>query len=428
MPVHRITKRVVEAIEAKDKDVFVWDSELRGFGIRAWPTGRKTYVIQYRMPGLGRSSFAKRISLGEHGTLTPDEARKLARRELARVAHGENPAADRAKARAADSVEELGVAYLKEAVRRRKPRTAAEYERLWNKHILPAIGSRRVPQISPSEVRKLHASMSGTPYLANRVAALLAAFFTYAEREGAGPPEGNPVRGIEFYPESSRERFLTREEFARLGRALRAAETTGLAPAPKHQEATKREDKKKHRPKKADTPTKANPFAVAAIRLLALTGCRENEILTLRWDAVDLERGYLRLKDTKTGKSVRALGESAAELLAQLPRIEGNAHVLPGHKDGDHLKEIRRVWEAVRFAAKLEAVRLHDLRHSYASVPAASGESLLVIQSLLGHTDIATTGRYAHLGDDPVKRAATKTAADIASWMEDQNPIMTPID
>ncbi|HYM60754.1 MAG TPA: site-specific integrase, partial [Thermoanaerobaculia bacterium] len=137
---------------------------------------------------------------------------------------------------------------------------------------------------------------------------------------------------------------------------------------------------------------------------------------------IDFERGHVRLDDTKTGKSVRPLGQSAAAILASLPRVVGNPYVIPGSKAKQHLKEIKRTWCAVRHAAKLKGLRLHDLRHSFASVPAASGESLLVVRSLLGHKQVATTERYAHLGDDPVKRAADKTSDDIAGWLKGAKP------
>ena len=417
MAIERITKRVVDAIQAGDRDVFLWDADLAGFGLKVTPTGKKTYVIQYRIPGLGRRGFAKRFSLGEHGPLTPEEARRSARRELGRVAQGSSPAAERAALKQMIRVSELSVSYLDEVDRRRKPGTAREYKRLWKKHILPAFGMKQVSAVTPADIRRLHRSLHDTPYVANRVVARLATFFAYAITEGVIPSKENPAHNIEFYPEQGRERFLTKEEFGRLGEALGRAEREGLPPAPEHRKKPKKPENQKHRPKNADVPIPANPFAVAAIRLLALTGCRENEVLSLRWDAVDFERGYLRLADTKTGKSVRPLGQSAATLLASLARVEGNPYVLPGLRAKQHLIEIKRVWYAVRHAAKLKELRLHDLRHSFASVPAASGESLLVVRSLLGHKNVATTERYAHLGDDPVKRAANRTSESIAGWL-----------
>jgi integrase len=417
MAVTRITKRTVDSLRADSRDVFVWDEDIAGFGIKVTPSGRKTYVIQYRIPGLGRRGFAKRITLGEHGVLTPEEARQLARRELGKVAQGSNPAADRAARRAAPIVNELGSAYLEEVGVRRKKGTVVEYRRVWDKHVVPALGARQIAELGQADVRRLHRSLAKTPYLANRIVAMLGGFFTYAAREGVRLPNGNPAHGVEFFPEKARERFLTPKEFGQLGKALEQAERTGLPPAPNHRRKPRTRTTAKHRPKNADTPIPANPLAVAAIRLLALTGCRESEILSLRWDAVDFERGYLRLADTKTGKSNRPLSQSAAALLESLPRIQRNPFVLPGARPGQHLKEIKRVWYAVRYAAGLDDVRLHDLRHSYASVPAASGESLLVVRSLLGHKRLATTERYAHLGDDPVKRAANRASSDIAGWL-----------
>ena len=418
MPTERITKRSVDALKPGTRDLFLWDDSLPGFGVKLTPSGHRAYVVQYRPAGLGRRVTAKRIVLGSHGMLTPDEARRLAKRELGRVAQGEDPAAERTARKGADTVKEFGGAYLEDVRVRRKPGTAREYNRLWEKHVLPALGSKQVAEVTVLDIRRLHRLMHKTPYLANRLAAMLGAFFTFAEKEGARPPHNNPAHGVEFYPESPRERFLTPDEFRRLGTALATAETEGLVSAPKYRRKPGKKEKQKHRPKTADKPIPANPLAVAAIRLLALTGCREGEVLSLRWDAVDFERGHLRFADSKTGKSVRPLGQSAAALLSTLPRIEGNPYVLPGLKQGEHLKEIKRVWYAVRHAAKLDELRLHDLRHSFASVPAASGESLLVVRSLLGHKRVATTERYAHLGDDPVKRAADRASGDIAGWLD----------
>ncbi len=413
----RITKRSVDGLQPAGGDLFLWDEDLAGFGVRATRSGHKSYVVQYRVPGLGRRGFAKRIVLGEHGILTPEEARRLARTELGKVAHGKDPAADRAARRAAATVMELGEAYLEDVAARRKEGTATEYRRLWLKHVLPALRSKQVPEVTAVEIRRLHRSLSETPYLANRLLAMLGAFFTYAAREGARPAHDNPAHGVEFYPEKPRERFLTPDEFRRLGAALARAERDGLPPAPNLRRRPSSKATAKHRPKTADKPIPANPFGVAAIRLLALTGCRENEILSLTWDMVDFDRGYLRLADTKTGRSIRPLSRSTAAVLEALPRIDGNAFVLPGAQPGEHLKELKRLWSAVGHAAQLVGVRLHDLRHSFASVPASAGESMLVLRTLLGHKRVATTERYAHLADDPVKRAADQAGSRIASWL-----------
>ena len=417
MSVERLTKRTIDASNPTEANLFIWDSELAGFGLKVTPAGRKIFILQYRIPGFGRRAAPKRITLGDYGALTPDEARRLAKRELGRVAQGFDPSAERGSKKHDPTVKELGEAYLEEVGIRRKPTTAAEYGRLWNKHVLLTLGPKSVKEVGTADVRRLHRSLHATPYLANRLVAMLGGFFSFAEHEGARDPHSNPAHGIEFYPEHARERFLTAAEFKRLGKALLQAETKGLPPAPEHRRKPGRKDKRKHRPKNAHEVIPANPFAVAAIRLLALTGCRESEILSLRWDAVDLEKGYLRLADSKTGRSVRPLGQSAAAVIAALPRMAFSPYVLPGQKPGDHIKEIKRLWHSVRHAAGLDQLRIHDLRHSFASVPASSGESLLVVKSLLGHKRASTTERYAHLADDPVKRAADRASADIAGWL-----------
>jgi integrase len=423
MATANLTKRTLDGLAfTAGCDYFVWDTKLKGFGVRVTERTdadgnvhrRKVFVVGYRPQG---SRQARRINVGVFGPMTTEQARDAALRHLSAAAAGIDPLASKRAARAGLTVAELAGTYLHEVDRRRKPTTACEYRRLFRKHIIPALGSKSVSAVSGSDIRKLHRSLSETPYVANRVVARLATFFAYAISEGTIPSKENPTEGIEFYPEQGRERFLTKEEFGRLGTALVRAEQVGLPPAPAHRKKPKQRANQKHRPKNADVPRPANIFAIAAIRLLALTGCRENEILSLRWDAVDFERGHLRLADTKTGRSVRPLSRSAAVVLEGLPIVQGNPHVLPGLKPKSHLKGLKRTWYAVRYAAKLEGTRLHDLRHSFASVPAASGESLLVVRSLLGHKNVATTERYAHLGDDPVKQAADRTAESIAGWL-----------
>jgi integrase len=418
-----LTKRTVDALEfSLGCDYLAWDAKLTGFGVRvtehADKSGktyrRKTFVVGLRPRG---AKNFQRLSLGTYGPMTVDQARDEALRHLSSASTGNDPRAARKAARAERTVREFGAAYLDDVRAHRKPSTAREYGRLWDKHVLPQIGGKKASEVSLAETSRLHRSMHRTPYLANRVAAMLGAFFTFVSKEGARPIHDNPAHGIEFYPEKGRERFLTPQEFRRLGEALARAEREGLPPAPEHQRKPKSDKTAKHRPKNADKPIPANPLGVAAVRLLALTGCREKEILSLRWDAVDFERGHLRFADSKTGKSIRPLAQAAAEILAALPRVKGTPYVLPGARSGEHLKEIKRLWHAVRHAADLQSLRLHDLRHSFASVPAASGESLLVVRSLLGHKRVATTERYAHLGDDPVRRAANRAAGDIAGWL-----------
>ncbi len=374
------------------------------------------FFVQYRA-GVGRSALKRRMSLGRYGPLTVDQARQLARETLGAVARGGDPASDRDAAKEAPTVAQHGVDFLADVRDRRKARTATEYARMWNRHVVPALGGRRVADVTPADVVRLHRSLRKTPYGANRVLALLGSFFAFAELHGVRAKHTNPAHEVEPYKEHSRERFLTPEEVVRLGSALNKAVRSGLPPAPTRRRKRKTGPTAKHRPKSADKLVPANPFAVAAIRFLVLTGWREGEALTLRWSDLDLERGHATLPDTKTGKSVRRLGAPARLLLSELPRADGSPYVFPGRSPDRPLVEINRVWYAVRTAAKLDDVRLHDLRHSFASVSASMGGSLLVIGKLLGHRDNATTAKYAHLFDDPVRAAADATSGQLANWL-----------
>lgn len=423
----KLTKRTVEAAPAPPgSDYFLWDTELPGFGLRITEHAgvvRRAYCFGYRREGSARW---RRLTIGAHGKLTAEEARTAAKRLAARVLAGEDPAEARRLERAQQSVRELGRVYLEDVKAQRKASTAAEYRRLWAKHVLPALGGKAVREVTPVDVRRLHRKLQETPYQANRVLALLGAFFSFAEQEGARATHDNPTRRVTPYPERPRERFLSAAEVARLGEALARAEREGLPPAPSLRRPPPAK-RPQNRPKSADAPQPANPLAVAALRLLLLTGCREGEILTLRWDAVDLERGFLRLADTKTGPNVRPLGAAAAELIARLPRHQRSPYVFPGLRPSAPLRDLKRLWYAVRHAAGLPELRVHDLRHSFAAVSATGGDSLLVTRALLGHRDIATTQRYAHLADDPVRAAADRAAGSLAAWLEGKETAVTPL-
>jgi len=433
MPTCKLTKRAIDAAKPGRADYFVWDSEVTGFGLRVYqptgryPAGRRIFVYKCRL-GRGADADQRRIVIGEYGPLTVEQARREAQRMAGEVAAGRDPGATRndrrsaqRAAREAPTVATLGPDFLADVRARRKATTADEYTRAWEKHIVPALGSLKVANVTPAHVAKLHRSMSKTPYMANRVLALLGVFFTFAEQQASRPRGTNPAHEVEFYPEDARERFLTAEELSSLGVALQRALSAGLPPAPHRRRERKKGKTAKHRPKSADTPNPADPFAVAAIRFLLLSGWRKSEVLTLKWSFLDLERGIATLPDTKTRRSVRPLGADALALLASLPRVEGSPYVFP-ESTGDArapqpLGGVRRLWDAVRAEAELGDVRLHDLRHSTASVAASRGVPLQVVGKLLGHADATTTQRYAHLWDDPVQAAANDVSAEIAKLL-----------
>jgi integrase len=391
----RITKRTVDALKPGSTDRFLWDTELKGFGLKVTPAGSKVYLLQYRRGGRVRADSdaptnrwhpTKRVTIGRHGALTPEQAREKARTLSGAVTSGGDPAALVAAEKRAPSVADLAQRFLAEHVATKtKPRTGIEYRRIIDNIIVPAIGNKRVRDVTRSDISRLHHAHHQTPYAANRTLAILSKMFTLAEKWGERPDGSNPCRHVEKYGEVKRERMLSAEEFGRLAETLRK---------PGHP-----------------------PYVVAAIKLLIFTGARLSEVLGLRWEWVDFDRGEARLPDSKTGAKTLHLPAPALAVLADLHRIEGNPFVIVGHIRGAHLVNIEKPWRAIRKAAALDNVRLHDLRHAFASVAASSGMGLPIIGKMLGHTQAATTHRYAHLASDPVKAAATMVAGHIAAAM-----------
>lgn len=409
----RISKRTVDALicpGGKDR-AFLWDGALAGFGVAAFPNGRKVYVVQYRQSGRSR-----RVNIGEHGRLTPDEARSRAKTILGAVEGGADPIQERRSARAVRTFKEVAQDFMTiYAARQCKPRTQAEYRRWIDKHLLPAFGPRRFRDITRADLADLHGDLADTPTEANHVAALFRTIWNWAARRDEVDEAANPARRLDRYKEQSRERFLTKDEFARLGESLRLAETDGLP-----YEIDESGPKSKHAAKPENRRVKIDPFALAAIRLLILTGARRREILDAQWSQVDFERGILFLPDSKTGRKPVYLSAAAQAVLSDLPRVDGNPHIIPGANEGAPRADLNKPWEAVRRAAGLEGVRLHDLRHSFASLGAGASLGLPIIGKLLGHSQAATTQRYAHLDADPLRRAVDAIGDTISAAMREK--------
>ena len=391
----KITKRAVEAIAPGARDVFLWDTELPGFGCKITPRAARVYVLQY-----WAGERARRYTLGRHGvTMTAEEARREAKRLRGVVADGGDPAAARDADRKAPALEAFAERYLAEhASVKKKPASAAADARNLRKHILPALGRMKIGDITRTHVARLHHDMRAKPYLANRCLALLSKMFNLAEKWGLRPDGTNPTRHVEKYREKKIERFLSEAELARLGAVLAKAERS-----------------------------EEHPSVVAAVRLLIFTGCRRAEILKLEWEHVDFERACLRLPDSKTGAKVVPLGAPALDLLSGLARVEGNPYVLPGKVPGRPYIGIGKAWRRLRARAGLADVRLHDLRHSFASTAAGMGESLVLIGSILGHAKLATTARYAHLSNDPRQAAADRISRRLAAMLEGKQGEVVPL-
>ena len=377
----KITKRMVDQLQGDGADRFYWDADLPGFGVRVRSSGRKYYVAQFRANGRLR-----RMTLGRHGAVPTETARRRAMAAISEAKGGGDPAAVRDAGRKAATMKALGRRFLEEYVPVHcKPSTAYEYSRSVNFFIDPRIGSRKVPDIRRSDIAELHHALRETPYQANRTLGVLSKMFNLAEMWGLRPDGSNPCLHVKRYKEEKRERFLSAEEFTRLGQVLDEILRDG-------------------------SETRS---AVAAIRLLMLTGCRLSEIQKLCWEHVDLDAGELRLPETKTGGRAVPLAPSAVRLLTSLPRDDDNPWVIAGRKPGTHLTDLQHPWRRIRERAGLDDVRIHDLRHSFASRALALGEGLPMIGKLLGHTQVQTTARYAHLARDTVKASAARIGDSI---------------
>ena len=292
---------------------------------------------------------------------------------------------------------------------KRKPGTAAFYRHVLNK-IKSELGATKADKVTRATAAKLHSKLRKTPFQANRVLAAIGSMYAFAGRVGVVPEGMNPARRIEKFKEHRRERFLTGEELQRLRLAIREAETKGIP-----WDVDEAKPKAKHLPKARNRFTKIDLFAAAALRLLLFTGCRLREILNLKWENVDIERGSLFLADSKTGKKTIILNAPALAVLNGLIRI--GSYVVPGDIPEKPRADLKRPWEAVSRRAGFDGVRLHDLRHTYASFGAGGGLGLPIIGKRLGHTQASTTARYAHLGDDPLRRGAEHIGGRISEAM-----------
>ncbi len=402
----KITKRVVDAAQPRTAAYLIRDTEIKGFALVVTPAGAKSYAIDYRA-GSGRGAPKRRFVIGKHGALTPETARSEARRLLGAVASGNDPAEARSAERRALTVAELCDLYLAEGAAHKKSSTLrADRGRIVH-HVKPLLGRKKIDQVSRADIERLLIDVragktavptppkgarasgslpSGGAGAAAQCVTLMGTLLAFAVQRGLRAD--NPAHGVKKPPVRKMERFLSETEIARLAAAL-ATEAA-------------RSD---------------NPYPCAAVKLLLLTGCRRGEIIGLQWAHVDVERQCLRLPDSKTREKVVYLNPPALALLTGLPRTCGNPHVIAGERAGQPFGGIDKVWFRVRAAAGLDDVRLHDLRHSFASVGAVGGLSLPIIGALLGHKHATTTARYAHLSADPLRAANDIVGARIAAAM-----------
>ena len=327
----KITKRLVDAAEHRDKPYTIYDGQVPGFGIRVQPGGTKTYVVLYRF-----AHHRRCVSLGHHGVTTPEQARTSAINILARVRNGEDPAAGRQSGGHVTTVADLAKRFDEEHIAvHLKPASARSYRDSLRRHVLPAIGKFRAADVARADVAKLHHDLRHSRYQANRSLALMSKMFNLAEMWGLRPDGSNPCRHVKKYPEEKRKRYLSGNELARLGETLRECEES-----------------------------RESQSTVNLIRLLLLTGCRLNEILTLKWEHVDFKNNALHLPDSKTGERTVHIGAATLECLAGIERIHDNPWVITGQVSSSHLVNPGKPWRRIRARAGLDDVRIHDLRHT----------------------------------------------------------------
>ena len=367
----KINKTVIDRMQVGD---VVWDTELKGFGARRQKNSI-SYFLKYRVNGRQRW-----ITIGRHHPYTPNRARQEA------IAYKLDPNLIINKKKEINAtLSELIERFKLARYPNLKPKTRKDYNSLLERHILPAFGKMEIKAIDRSNIVKFHQKMAQTPRRANLALAVLSTILNWAEEFEFRDLNTNPCKRIKKFPEKKRERYLSKDEIGRLGKALNEAEKLGHI----------------------------SMFSAAAIRLLILTGARRGEILNLRWDYIDMEREIIFLPDSKTGAKQINLNKPAIEVLQSLPQQVGNQHVILGRVHGKPMVNISKPWGIVRKAADLDDFRLHDLRHCFASTAAEEGGSLLYIGKLLGHKKTSTTERYAHLADNSAKELNEKVGRTI---------------
>lgn len=378
----KLTKRLVDSLECTSSaPAYLWDEGLAGFGVKALPGGGRRYVVKYRAGGGGRAAAQRWLTLGAHGPLTCEQARAMAQQVLAAVARGEDPQASRFEARSAPRLADVWTHFAAEQLPRKKPQTRREYDSQWRDLLAPALGRKLVRDLTRPEVDRLHKGLSNTPYRANRVLALLSRLMSLAEAWGWRDQGTNPCRYVERFPEQSRSRFLTFDEIRRVGQTLEQLVDEEVV----------------------------RPCGASAIKLLLMSGARLNELLTAKVDWIDWRAQVIRLPDSKSGAKCIFLSDAAIEVLReQIARIDGaREFIFPGRSSG-HMINLRKSWVRVCERAGLQGIRLHDLRHTTASIAVGAGAGLPIVGRLLGHTQAQTTLRYAHVDTDPALHAANQ--------------------
>ncbi len=407
----KLTKRFVEAVEPQNKGHVVWDDELPGFGLRVYPSGKRSYLIQYRAKGRSR-----RYTIGLHGVWTPETARRKAKALLGQIAQGEDPAAEREEERRAVTVRELCEQYIADMEaglvlgkggRPKKATTVATDVGRIRRHIIPLLGTRRIKDITKPDMNNLmkdiiagktrvvmkteklrgKAIVRGGPGTAIRTMGLLGGIFTYAIE--AGIIDQNPTHGLKKPRYKVRDRRLSEAEYRTLGRILKDVQHD-------------------------------SHFGIHAeiLRLIALTGCRRGEIISLRWSEVDIEGSCLRLKDSKEGASVRPVGLPVIDYLEAARLKREGTYVFPGRGEDNAVGNFPQSWKKLFADTPLWDVTPHVLRHSFASIADDLGFTEITIAALIGHAKGSVTSKYVHTLDSTLIMAADAVSGYVKALLD----------
>ena len=369
----KLTNKKIDQLIPDTKSYIVWDNEIRGFGVRVNLNSKKTFILKYRV-GQGRSARVRKPVIGTYGVMKVDEARKIARKWLLDASEGNDP---KEVDKTSILLKDFCNVYLQQHANiKKKLSSVIEDKRLMRLHIIPNFGNICLKEITRAMITKHHQSMYQTPHGANRFLSLMSKMMNLAERWEYRPLNSNPCRHIERYKEEGRQIYLSMEQIEKIGHVIKQMEQT------------------------------ESIFVLSAIKLLLFTGRRTGEILTLKWDYIDFENSKMNLPDTKTGAKSFFFSPTVKQILLNLPNKEG--FVFKSVLKDKRVTTVRHIWKKICKLAKIENVRVHDLRHTYASLAVQNGYSLPIISKMLGHADIKTTQRYAHLHDDPVNQAVEK--------------------
>lgn len=417
----KLTREVCENATPRDAQYEIWDSELAGFGLRIMPSGLRSFIVRYRAGGGGRTAIRRTYTLGRHGILTIDQARKQGKAILGAVANGQDPGEKRIAKRGELLISQLRDLYEERGCIIQRGRRIGEPMKPLTKrytlaridhHIVPLLGRRRLSDVRAADVEQFVRDVAagktardektgprrriivrGGEGAARKAVRDLSAMFSFAIRHDLA--DTNPVQNAAVRKtDNQNERFLTLEEVQRLGAAFTKLEAEG-----------------------------ANPKAIGIARLWALTGCRRNEITELTWDEVDLDRGFLLLQNTKTGRSIRPLGLAAIEILRGIERQEGSPYVFPATTGDSFYQGAKRVWVNAKALAQLPDITPHTLRHTMGSTSTSVGQALALTGAILGHSNPRSTAIYAHVDLRPAKRAAERASSRIAAAMAGKDPV-----